>query len=448
MVRVLNKIQKNENIKELYDKYDDNAKQGNISQELNNDPYSLVNYAIKAIFDRKVNANNAFNVNTDYIEKLPQNVSHAEESSWQLASNGLEAYAHIYSYRVDSVHNEMFKMLNCMHRSEDVKNDEENGDGNNIGINLKRKKKFLETNKERLQLKEFEMGFKVDPLFKQTTQMFSQINAKGLLQYCLEINENIQYVLEGGDDEEIKNNKRRKKDIPAENDINSVSSKFTDNSYNSNAKSYRENNSPNRFEKSADFLNKISVIESCQNMERMINSIGSHIEFDENEAIFEDLNTFRKLKDDRIKTEVKSNKKLKKLVEKEVETKSHEKMFLTQFVNEVEKSGSTFGSISKKLFTESKVNFTQQLNQIDNYEDTADKNDYKFENMYQNNNYNNINEDDENFMDNNDNDHQSKNSSQLGSYDPNRYNNLDNYNFNDIRNTNFTENMDTSLYQN
>lgn len=413
------------------------------------DPYLSLNYAIQAIFDKKVNATNAFNVNTDYIERLPQNVNQTEESSWQLASNGLEAYAHIYSYRVDSVHNEMFKMLNCMHRSEDVKNEEENQEGNNPAANLKRKKKFLETNKEKLQLKEFEMGFKIDPLFKQTTTMFSQINAKGLLQYCLEINENIQYVLEGGDEEESKG-RRKRRDNQNENDLKSVSSKLTDYSFNSNQKSVVELNSPNRFDKSGDFLNKISVQESCKNMERMINSVASLVNFNEDEAMFEDLNTFRKIKDDRLSTEIKSNKKLKKMVDEVKKTKSVEKEFLTQFVNEVEKSGSTFGSISKKLFTESKVNFTQQLNQINaDYDDeNKDENDYNLQNMYQHN-YNDINE---NFMDNNDEmDDRSKNSSQLGSYNSQGYNDInkmENYNFNDIRNTNFIDNNDNSLYQN
>lgn len=147
-------------------------------------------------FNKKINAKNAFDVDANYIENLARMLNQKEETSWQTASNGLEAFAQIYSYRVDSVHTELFKILGGLHRNM-IEEKLENADGQEQKENKKKVIKNIEENIEKLNIKEFDLGYQIDPLFKQTTTMFSQINAKGLLQYCLEINNQLELVLEG-----------------------------------------------------------------------------------------------------------------------------------------------------------------------------------------------------------------------------------------------------------
>ena len=145
-------------------------------------------------FHKKINAKNAFEINTEYLDNLPNILNQREESSWQTASNGLEAFAHVYSYRVDSVHTDMFKILGGLHRNQDEEKDNQEK-GNEVV--KKKKNKHIEENHEKLNLKEYDLEFQIDPLFKQTTNMFSQINARGLLQFCLDINDKLDLVLEG-----------------------------------------------------------------------------------------------------------------------------------------------------------------------------------------------------------------------------------------------------------
>ena len=149
--------------------------------------------AIEANYQKKINAKNAFDLSTEYMDSLAGMLNRKEES-WNKASQALEAFSTIYSYRVDSVHTDMFKILSGLHRSNQEEEEQvENGEKKE----KKKRQNFIEQNKEKLQLKDWDMGFTIDPFYKQTTDMFSQINARSLLQYQLDINENLDIVLDG-----------------------------------------------------------------------------------------------------------------------------------------------------------------------------------------------------------------------------------------------------------
>lgn len=78
--------------------------------------------AVHMIFQNKVNAKNAFEVDTDYLPNLSKLLSETHtgkrdnESSWLRASASLDASAKIYGFRVDQVHQETYKVLGGLHR--------------------------------------------------------------------------------------------------------------------------------------------------------------------------------------------------------------------------------------------------------------------------------------------------------------------------------------------
>lgn len=148
---------------------------------------------IDLVYNKKINAKNAFDIKIENLDSLTNVVERKNEDSWQWVSNGLAAFAQVYSYRVDAVYNDTFKILGNMNRS---------NDDNELGVvekqqNKRKPTKNIETDPKKLELKEFDLGFQVDPLFKHTTAMFSQINAKGLLSYCLDLDKKLNLVLEG-----------------------------------------------------------------------------------------------------------------------------------------------------------------------------------------------------------------------------------------------------------
>jgi hypothetical protein len=64
--------------------------------------------AVHLIFQNKINAKNAFDVNTDFVstiskwlEKSYKKSKRSDESSWLRASASLDASAKIYGFRVD-----------------------------------------------------------------------------------------------------------------------------------------------------------------------------------------------------------------------------------------------------------------------------------------------------------------------------------------------------------
>ena len=74
------------------------------------------------VFQNKVNAKNAFDLDTDFIKHLHKTLiddrNKSNETSWMRASCSLDASAKIYGFRVDQVHQETYKVLGGLHRQE------------------------------------------------------------------------------------------------------------------------------------------------------------------------------------------------------------------------------------------------------------------------------------------------------------------------------------------
>jgi len=96
-------------------------------------PMQLMDKAVHLVFQNKINAKNAFDVDTDFIQSLSRvieqvNANPSEKATaaaggikggeglWLKASAGLDASAKIYGFRVDMVHQETYKVLGGLHR--------------------------------------------------------------------------------------------------------------------------------------------------------------------------------------------------------------------------------------------------------------------------------------------------------------------------------------------
>ena len=73
--------------------------------------------AVELIFNNKINAKNAFDVNVSFLENLPKFLNNKEESTWHRTSSSLDASVKIFGYRVDSVHSDNFKFLGGLNRA-------------------------------------------------------------------------------------------------------------------------------------------------------------------------------------------------------------------------------------------------------------------------------------------------------------------------------------------
>ncbi len=158
--------------------------------------------------------------------------------NFQRASCTLDASVKIYSYRVDSVHKDTYKVLGGMNRTDDKgaeNSDNENGgdkaesgadnDGESAGqltvgpdgqplsaeeeAKQKRTKKSkkesgrpsvtLESNEESLNVRKLEREFEIDPLFKKMSAAFDEGGARGLLLNNLSVREECALVFDSSD---------------------------------------------------------------------------------------------------------------------------------------------------------------------------------------------------------------------------------------------------------
>ena len=138
-----------------------------------------------------------------------------EMTNFQRASCTLEAGIKIYSYRVDSVYTETFKLMGGLNRSskrdgQGEEQDEEAGateDGPSVQKKEKTKRAaaagmaFLESNPANLSLKKLEVAFDVDPLFHRTSAKFDEGGAKGLLLFNLPVQHGCALVFDSSDAE-------------------------------------------------------------------------------------------------------------------------------------------------------------------------------------------------------------------------------------------------------
>ncbi len=169
-------------------------------------------YLKKKLYFQKISAKNAFDVNVEFLENLPNFLNKNEESAWQKASASLDASAKIYGYRVDCVHSDTFKFLGGLNRTENKDEENENLESKILSEKVEKKVKFillnvliqdgsstLEKDPKKLDLTHYDMEFDVDPLFKNMTARFNETGARGLLLNNLPIDSNLDLLLESKD---------------------------------------------------------------------------------------------------------------------------------------------------------------------------------------------------------------------------------------------------------
>lgn len=160
---------------------------------------------MKMAADNKINSKNSWNFALiDYFSELTF-LRDGDSINFQKASCTLDGCVKIYASRVDSVVDETTKLLNGLSdksnkfkfdsdETEIQENDNEDG-SNSIGGKPKANKlkktsmrtvETVEKNPENLILKNFDLEFSIDPLFKKTSAEFDESGTKGALLKNLE----------------------------------------------------------------------------------------------------------------------------------------------------------------------------------------------------------------------------------------------------------------------
>lgn len=173
--------------------------------------------------ENKVNEKNAFAL--DFIDNMGRMLEEKSgdaasglETDFQHASTALDAASKIYSYRVDSVYTETYKLIGGLTRGGGKKGDsiEEEGEegepaegaaeGDKPARRPARKVAtgptgtlHLETNPAKLNVERIDAAFAVDPLFHRTSAKFDEGGAKGLLLHNLPVRNGCRIVFDSTD---------------------------------------------------------------------------------------------------------------------------------------------------------------------------------------------------------------------------------------------------------
>ncbi|DBA88599.1 TPA: hypothetical protein ACH3X1_004246 [Trebouxia sp. C0004] len=137
------------------------------------------------------------------------------QTNFQRASCTLDAGVKIYSYRVDSVHNSIYKTLGGLSRTAGPSQQDDAGKtegGEEIDSESGPRKRrgtgadqvadpsaTLEANVENLNVKKFDLTFAVDPLFHKTSAQFDEGGAKGLLLNNLSVYHGCEIVFDSSE---------------------------------------------------------------------------------------------------------------------------------------------------------------------------------------------------------------------------------------------------------
>lgn len=125
--------------------------------------------------------------------------------AWKTISATLDAGSKIYGFRVDLVHQNTYKVLGGLHRTQVNPNGRAaNEEQKELEQEQMRKRKLantggentLEKNPAALDTNKYDLEFEIDPLFQQTSAKFDEAGAKGLLMNNLTINENLMLALD------------------------------------------------------------------------------------------------------------------------------------------------------------------------------------------------------------------------------------------------------------
>ncbi|CAM6034485.1 unnamed protein product [Sphagnum compactum] len=159
----------------------------------------LHNNCIKLAAENKITQRNTWDLKLiDHLSTLVEGDDEDEDqTNFQKASCTLEAGVRIYSTRVDSVHTEAYKVLGGLSRTTAAPN-RDNKNSNNGEANEEEPQKdlhkkvgnrssTLEASFANFNIKKFDVGFTVDPLFHQMSAQFDEGGAKGLLLNTLSV---------------------------------------------------------------------------------------------------------------------------------------------------------------------------------------------------------------------------------------------------------------------
>ena len=171
----------------------------------------MLGQCLKMASENKITAHNTWGLPLiEHLDDLIQEEGYSgRRTNFQKASVTLDAGVKIYSYRVDSVHTETFKMLGGLGRA-GIEEDGpgELGDGG-VGHASPSKRKrrggdlhpesTLESSIEALNVKKFDLAFAVDPLFHKTSAQFDAGGAHGLLLNNLSVYQGCNIVFDSMD---------------------------------------------------------------------------------------------------------------------------------------------------------------------------------------------------------------------------------------------------------
>lgn len=164
---------------------------------------------MKIAADNKINAKNSWNVALiDYFSELTF-LRDGDSINFQKASCTLDGCVKIYATRVDSVADETGKLLNGLaeggksKRSLDfLAEPTENDDPKKLKLTSKRPHRAVDTLEksfEALDLKNFEMEFAVDPLFKKMCAEFDESGTRGFLTCSLSLDDRGQLMFDSSE---------------------------------------------------------------------------------------------------------------------------------------------------------------------------------------------------------------------------------------------------------
>lgn len=175
----------------------------------------LFQNCIKLASENKINQRNTWELKLiDHLSEIINVEDDDSETNFQKASCTLEAGVKIYSYRVDSVHSEAYKVLGGLNRTSNSDKDSNghNDEGDSRGVDEEEgearkdhhKKTSastvsLEPSFDALNVKKFDVAFTVDPLYHQTSAQFDEGGAKGLLLNTLSVYNDCRIVFDSWD---------------------------------------------------------------------------------------------------------------------------------------------------------------------------------------------------------------------------------------------------------
>ncbi|KAK9819705.1 hypothetical protein WJX72_001485 [[Myrmecia] bisecta] len=184
---------------------------------------ALYQNTMKLASENKIGPKNTWSL--PLIDHLSDLIKPSQEegnqTNFQRASCTLDAGVKIYSYRVDNIHSETYKVLSGMGRTGGQAAEADEGDGamagdgngandddNEDGGKRQRRRALhtdvnpsstLEPSFAALNVKKFDLAFAVDPLFKKTSAQFDEGGAKGLLLNNLSVFCGCEVVFDSND---------------------------------------------------------------------------------------------------------------------------------------------------------------------------------------------------------------------------------------------------------